>query len=94
MTPLSGPTPMTDAALLRYTGGELVTFPKGLHATVDADFARNLERIAAEAVRALEEIIKCAIRDPIDRETIYVNTVAIQLAQEALARIKAAKEQI
>ena len=37
-------TPRTDAALLRYTGGELVTFPKGLRPTVDADFARNLER--------------------------------------------------
>lgn len=36
-------TPRTDAALLRYDGGEPVTF-RGITLVVDADFARQLER--------------------------------------------------
>lgn len=49
------PTPRTDAALLRYTGGELVTFPAGLRTTVDADFARQLEQELNEAKLWIEK---------------------------------------
>ena len=41
-------TPRTDAALLRYYGGEPVTF-RGITLVVDADFARQLERELSEA---------------------------------------------
>lgn len=41
---MTTPTPETDANLLHYTGGELLTFPRGLRAVVDADFTRKLER--------------------------------------------------
>lgn len=41
---VSGDTPRTDAAVCRYTGGELVTFPRGLNPVVPVDFARTLER--------------------------------------------------
>jgi len=50
-------TPETNAALLRYTGGELVTFPSGLRATVDADFASNLERQRDEARKERDKAI-------------------------------------
>ena len=39
-----GNCPETEAAMCRYTGGEPVTFPKGLSAVVPYSFAANLER--------------------------------------------------
>jgi len=47
-------TPRTDSALLRYTGGEFVTFPVGINLIVDADFARQLERELADEKQRCE----------------------------------------
>lgn len=53
-----GNCPETEAAMCRYTGGEPVTFPKGLSAVVPYSFAANLERERnglAARVRELEQ---------------------------------------
>lgn len=54
---MTSDTPRTDKALLTYTGGEYVTFPRGLRCVVDADFARQLERELA-AVTAERDAMK------------------------------------
>jgi serine phosphatase RsbU (regulator of sigma subunit) len=87
-------TPRTDAALLRYTGGELVTFlPRGLRATVDADFARELER----EVRALGAAARTEYERAEEAERLYreqvgdLELLSIQIGQlkESLASAEA-----
>ena len=81
MTPLSGPTPTVDANLI-YVGGYYYVAPER---------ARNLERLLAEAVGALE-LIMHARRNPNVPLTDMSRAGMRELAGEALARIKAAKE--
>ena len=55
---VSGDTPRTDAAVCRYTGGELVTFPRGLNPVVPVDFARTLERDLTRLTAEKEALTK------------------------------------
>ena len=88
--PLSGPTPMTDAVLARSHGGLYNERQMAERADIYS-LASNLERIAAEAMRALEEIV--------DTHSMYCeNHVGVSehsyglagTASAALSRIKAA----
>ena len=66
------PTPRTDDALLRYTGGAYVTFPAGLRTTVDSDFARQLERELTVANQRITELEKDKARlDWLERDDSF-----------------------
>lgn len=54
-------TPRTDAAVCRYTGGELVTFPRGLTPVVPVDFARVTAELAACKEDAARKAIQTLI---------------------------------
>lgn len=57
-----GNCPETEAAMCRYTGGEPVTFPKGLSAVVPYSFAANLERERNGLAARVGELEKDAAR--------------------------------
>ena len=56
--PLDGPTPMTNAKLASAIATDFVSGERITIQVVEADFAKNLERIAAEAIEAL--VNRCA----------------------------------
>ena len=90
MTPLSGPTPIMDA---RLEACALHDWQTSLPGPTVIDIGRNLERLLAEAVGALEMIMH-ARRNPNVPLTDMSRAGMRELAGEALARIKAAKEQM
>ena len=58
---MTTPTPRSDAALCRYTGGECVTFPAGIAYVVPYRFAQELERELAAAQERVEDLeVRCA----------------------------------
>lgn len=72
-----GNCPETEAAMCRYTGGEPVTFPKGLSAVVPYSFAANrieqLKRDLAECkalADGMANMIRGFILKRVERETL------------------------
>lgn len=99
-SPLSGPTPMTDSAQATYESWNAYVkqyghIPEAMEQAPDeADpfyVSRNLERLLAEAVGALE-----LLKEMCDSATPwkYSEDGIKAPINKALARIKAAKEQI
>ena len=100
MTPLSGPTPMTDAVLDKHLFAAINT-GQGLYEVELSEHARNLERLLTEAVGALIEIDRWSLTVGMildstsgwqEQKQSILN--ALGEVRATFARIKAAKESI
>lgn len=75
-------TPRTDEAVCRYTGGEPVTFPKGLEPVVPISFARQLEEELNAANDAVATFKRELDRNEADTETLHERIAELEQKQK------------
>ena len=92
------PTPRTELALCRYTGGKPVTFPCGLRTLVPSDLARQLERELTEkdnaiaALRKVESGLRQALLTYEGQTHFICECGGTKLAEERLAKLEQVAE--
>ena len=82
---MNNDTPITDAALCRYTGGDYVTFPQGIGSrVVPEETSRQLERLCGEMEAAVKLGIYCAKNCKCPRCTVLTKLAALRAERKVI----------